>query len=439
MQFFIWEGKVVFHLKVKNFGKIEYADISLSNFVVFVGNNNSGKTMMMQLIYGIRDELMHLSVPAMGIDHSNLGDQYLIRIADTWFKEVEIYVNTYLSEHKNQIIQNIFGVSVPVDNIRIEIENDDMTYYVCSASNTSYRNINDHTMDINILQYRDRENKSAFTKTIEATNNTDDMIEDAVNAVWSIMISGNSACNAKQLFLPASRAGLQMMYRYYFAEEIKGNLVLPIRDFLKFLQLYSYDEQMDCSKKDLLEFGQNYLLKGRIVQKGDETFFDEGQDGMMIPLYVAPSMIHELAPFMKAFSSTQQIGWLYCDEVENSLHPLLQGEMARWLIQMVNAGMCVLISSHSDTMASRLNNLFMLNYLGREKVNYAMLKELGLTEADLLGKDIKVSVYEFRTVQNGKTVAEELEFIGYPLIGYDFKLFGENLDKLYEEADRITR
>ena len=132
MQFFIWEGKVVFHLKVKNFGKIEYADISLSNFVVFVGNNNSGKTMMMQLIYGIRDELMHLSVPAMGIDHSNLGDQYLIRIADTWFKEVEIYVNTYLSEHKNQIIQNIFGVSVPVDNIRIEI---DMTYYVCSASN----------------------------------------------------------------------------------------------------------------------------------------------------------------------------------------------------------------------------------------------------------------------------------------------------------------
>ncbi len=208
---------------------------------------------------------------------------------------------------------------------------------------------------------------------------------------------------------------------------------------MKFLQLYSYDEQMDCSKKDLLEFGQNYLLKGRIVQKGDETFFDEGQDGMMIPLYVASSMIHELAPFMKAFSSTQQIGWLYCDEVENSLHPLLQGEMARWLIQMVNAGMCVLISSHSDTMASRLNNLFMLNYLGREKVNYAMLKELGLTEADLLGKDIKVSVYEFRTVQNGKTVAEELEFIGYPLIGYDFKLFGENLDKLYEEADRITR
>ena len=43
---------MVFHLKVKNFGKIEYADISLSNFVVFVGNNNSGKTMMMQLIYG---------------------------------------------------------------------------------------------------------------------------------------------------------------------------------------------------------------------------------------------------------------------------------------------------------------------------------------------------------------------------------------------------
>lgn len=61
-----------------------------------------------------------------------------------------------------------------------------------------------------------------------------------------------------------------------------------------------------------------------------------------ISLHVASSMIHELTPFIKALSATQRIDWLYCDEVENSLHPLLQREMARWLIRMVNAGMHII-------------------------------------------------------------------------------------------------
>ncbi|MCI9664738.1 MAG: ATP-binding protein [Lachnospiraceae bacterium] len=109
-----------------------------------------------------------------------------------------------------------------------------------------------------------------------------------------------------QLFLPASHSGLQLLYKHYFIGVTEGNLVLPMKDFLHFLQIYTD---------------------------------------------------YELAPFIKALSSVRRIDWLYCDEVENSLHPLMQGEMARWLIRMVNAGMHLIISSHGDTMTSRLNML----------------------------------------------------------------------------------
>ncbi|MGN0292682.1 MAG: AAA family ATPase [Lachnospiraceae bacterium] len=214
---------------------------------------------------------------------------------------------------------------------------------------------------------------------------------------------------------------------------------MPIKDFLRFLQLYSGNLQLDESRKALLEFGEEYLLKGKVVQKDSETFYVEGQEGRKVPLYIASSMIHELTPFIKALSATQQIDWLYCDEVENSLHPLLQGEMARWLIRMVNAGMHVIISSHSDTMAGRMNNLFMLSQLDRRKADYKMLSELKLQEADLLRSDMKVGVYEFQSDKQGKTMVKKLEFIDYPLMGYDFQLFSENLDKLGDEADRITR
>ena len=54
---------MVLHLIIRNFGRVEFADIALDNFVVFAGNNNSGKTMVMQLIYGLRKELRNFLVP----------------------------------------------------------------------------------------------------------------------------------------------------------------------------------------------------------------------------------------------------------------------------------------------------------------------------------------------------------------------------------------
>ena len=40
-------------LIIKNFGKIKDAEIELSNFILFIGDNNSGKSYLMTLIYGL--------------------------------------------------------------------------------------------------------------------------------------------------------------------------------------------------------------------------------------------------------------------------------------------------------------------------------------------------------------------------------------------------
>ena len=39
-------------LTVKNLGKIKEAEIELSDLVLFIGDNNSGKSYLMTLIYG---------------------------------------------------------------------------------------------------------------------------------------------------------------------------------------------------------------------------------------------------------------------------------------------------------------------------------------------------------------------------------------------------
>ena len=100
---------MVLHLLVKNFGRVEAADIALDNLVVFVGNNNSGKTLIMQLIYGIREELGKFSVPVSGVKKSDMNGQCLIRCDQEWFRKLELQINSFLEENKERIIERILG------------------------------------------------------------------------------------------------------------------------------------------------------------------------------------------------------------------------------------------------------------------------------------------------------------------------------------------
>ena len=49
------------YVNVKNFGKIKEARVNISNFTIFVGNNNSGKTQLMELIYIILKKISTLN------------------------------------------------------------------------------------------------------------------------------------------------------------------------------------------------------------------------------------------------------------------------------------------------------------------------------------------------------------------------------------------
>lgn len=434
---------MVLHIIIKNFGKVEAADIALDDLIVFVGNNNSGKTMVMQLIYGLREILRNLPLAVPCAKTSDLNGQYLVRCDLDWFRELETWMNNYLAEQKAQIIRSIFKTPIAAEEIKIALEGAETTYFVSAVSEFQSWEAGERRtrFNIDIRQYEHGENIRSYSDEYQCPEEggLTEETQLALWGVWSIILSGKVKGEARQLFLPASRAGLQLLYKQYFAGGLAGSFVMPVKDFLQFLVLYAEEKQLEEPRRMLLEFGEDQLLQGRVVQEGDETFYFDRQLDRPVLLYIASSMIHELTPFVKALSDTRQIDWLYCDEVENSLHPLLQREMARWLIRMANAGMHVIVSSHSDTMASRLNNLFMLTHLHRRKNCFALLSELELKEADLLRSDRHAGVYEFRGGKRGGTAVEKLDFISHPLMGYDFRLFGSNLDKLYDEADKITR
>ena len=80
--------KVIFG--VENFGKIKHAEIVLGNLVLFVGENNSGKTFMMQLLYGTMSAVVQ--VPGLRL-HLDSETRYVVNqeILQAWEKTINIW------------------------------------------------------------------------------------------------------------------------------------------------------------------------------------------------------------------------------------------------------------------------------------------------------------------------------------------------------------
>ena len=119
---------------VSNFGKIEHAEITLSDFTLFVGDNNSGKTFMMQLLYGVLKELRNAKPVLKGIEEH--GEKELTYGVE-WLKNVETQMNDYLSKNKKKIIRGIFHKDIAVGQLYFQLVNMD-EIYVCEISDYEF-------------------------------------------------------------------------------------------------------------------------------------------------------------------------------------------------------------------------------------------------------------------------------------------------------------
>ncbi len=406
---------------VKKFAKIEKASVKTGDFSLFVGDNNSGKTLMMELIYGIISKISDWNVEIGCAKITEMEDISYIRFSGEWFAELESSINSYLRDNKKSFLLECFSTEIPVEEITIHFEDVEEVFYVGSVAETAYLE----------KQYADG-NRVNIAGNVTGT--VDKMKLQLAKCALLDMLG--LPAGKMQLFLPAARAGLQMLYRNFFVNtQGKSGVALPIYDYLKFLQTYSVGTQFGENEAALIEFVDRELLGGKIEYRNDAFMYQEGN--CFIPLNMASSMIHELSSFSSVLKSEASYGYLFYDEVENSIHPIIQGSIARALIRFCNLGNRILISTHSDTLAGRINNLILVSRMKNIVRKNDILEKLNWGVQDLLQQEKTVNVYEFKKRENGSVVIEELEFFDYPKIGYDFGRFNENIDMLYDESNCI--
>ena len=114
-------------LHVENLAKIEYADVEVSRLLCFVGNNNSGKSYLMSLLWGI---LMY------GREHfpTKPSESKAYRKCESWIQQnwgkncvvegntVNMYCdwfNEILANNKQILVRRVFNRDVAIDKIEI--------------------------------------------------------------------------------------------------------------------------------------------------------------------------------------------------------------------------------------------------------------------------------------------------------------------------------
>ena len=94
----------------------------------------------------------------------------------------------------------------------------------------------------------------------------------------------------------------------------------------------------------------------------------------------------------------------------------------------------MMVSTHSDTMAVAINNLITLSC---KKHKEELVQKMDYENEDILQTD-NVRAYQFLIGENGKTVVKEV--CGHFSVGsgFDFDLFNNTNEKIYQDAVMLS-
>ena len=430
-------------LHVENFAKIKSADVTIAPLMCFVGDNNSGKSYLMSILWGIL---------TLGKDifPKKPSEARVYKQCEDWLKvhinteielsenDMELYINWFnelLNTQKKSLVRKIFNYDVEVEKLKI----------------TNY----ERTKPIKIVWEKSGSRYSVTNNYIKFPEvdlpNRDELLRMNAYICWNLLMEGIAAPLytpivkgrriGEPIYLPASRTGFMLTYsqlienslQISFSAELHENtstLTLPYVDFLQLITKFEINKKDSKKYSGIIEYIEKNMTKGNLSVKKDMLpviqYQPEGSD-KEIPLYVASSIVSEISPLLLVLKSGINFKAMIIEEPEAHLHPELQQKMARLIINMMNLGIPVWITTHSDTILQHINNMMKLKNHVRSN---ELQQEYGYKKEDLLSRE-DIQMYQFVTENSGKTRLIPLKATKY---GFVVPTFNNALEKIVEEV-----
>lgn len=437
----------------EHLGGIDKGSVELNDLTVFCGKNNSGKTYVMYSLYGLLDNRFKISFDFVKpiVDKLKQEGTYCLDIAKVVAEHQDEMI-LQIEESFKEYLPNLFGVT---EN---EFLNTKIRLYF------SDKEIQGRIKDGATFSHSGVETENFWTISLEADdgkiqltlNNVE--VKDVVLQTYisekliDIIFLDWSPIFKDSFLLPAERAGINLFFKELFSirnlllqqaqndnvdpirllrDIVKSRYAEPVKDYTQFLNNIS-NIQRDKHhnrryRKYALELEKNVLGGKYEVDEFGNVFFLPADRKDKLPLQFSSSSVKTLFGlvfYLEHLAKTND--YLMIDEPELNLHPDNQRQVARVLAQLVNAGLKVIVSTHSDYFVRELNNLIML------KNEFSGAKELqnkyGYQDNELLASK-QVSAYLFDDKKISPMVLNEEGIVA--------ETFNDVINKLNQSSNEI--
>ncbi len=426
---------------IENFAKIRHAELEIKPMMMFVGDNNSGKSYLMSLLWGlISDSNLALTRLTDEIKRTKLYEEcerYVLGctrskekkeiLSKEWIQSFFVLLNRCIEQNKNKFVSDIFNKNMQIGKLELGIEDDikikitvQTEYHIVDIEGKEdeygayivhekrmWVQMNDYPIGIHI----DDDYESNCGKYVE-------FILSALLRYWGEPWNfGNNI-----VFLPSSRTGFVLsknlltnnIYENSFNRfsnmEDKRDIYFtkPVISFLKLLNNVGEKEGKNYELEQLAEFMEHTILHGtiEIQNKMSKSFLYKPQTlNEPIQMYLASAIVTEIAPLYLICKYRYRMTQVFIEEPEMCMHPKLQTIVARILIRLCNMGIPVSLTTHSDIIIQHVNNMLRVNNSDKK---HELMEKYKIEEQDLLDAE-KVGVYQFICRENDSSEIMELK------------------------------
>ena len=439
----------------RDFGPIAHAEVDLKPLTVLIGSNNTGKSYLALAIYALSQAISgthhHEFGPLrsrrwprpMRVDRNSvrrwkrlLGDS-LSRTPDVervlsgqaefrefppkirdWISNESIAWAKDLSRDVEYQLRRCFGSSLSQLGRRgYQTDHNDFEVGIRDESTGLTWDIRSKNDDL-VTDKWEPDLSRASNKVSQSRFQTYNLVLDDPEFSFLVLTSTYSefllsGYSAPSHYLPASRSGILQGHKT-LANLIVGRASrawiesmeverLPgvITDLVQALLVLERGRPASGRIKTIVEFLESKVVAGTvdIVKKMEYPELKYQNDAGEFDLHQVSSTVSEIAPMVLYLKYLVRTGHLFIlEEPESHLDPANQRLLARAIAMLVNAGVRVLVTTHSDIVLSQMNNLMQVSsFEARRRLR------MGYKAAEVL-RPSDVSAYVFQPNDDGTQV-----------------------------------
>ena len=457
-------------IRIENIGVIRYAEVEMGKLTVLCGINNSGKTYVTYALYGFLffwNNMFHIPIGNEAVKKLKdsgvcfmSADEYAAlapRIIEQAYNDYTNQLSSVFSAQKNKFRNSTFKIDVSAEEVAI-MERDHSGGI--SSPNTKTK-----------LTYHKNANEdeiafTLFTEENGAREIPDFIVSQTMSQAIKEIVFGSVFPNT--FIASAERTGAAIFRRelnfarnkildaiskkdseidpLFLLREGKSDYAWPVDhnvDFVRNLEDVSKSESdIYINHKTIIDDFYDILGGNFQITDKDEILFTptyEINNKIQLTMDESSSSVRSLLDIGFYLKHVARFGdLLMIDEPELNLHPKNQRKLARLLASLINSGLKIFITTHSDYILRELSNLILLG--GSSSHLSEIITREGYKNEELMkASDLKIYTAQEGSVviPNGKRKTTVKTLVPVP-VDDEYGIHSSSFDDVINEMNRIT-